>query len=301
MSDRRWTHVTAAKVAVRLSADFAINVSATTVGRLLGMLDYSLKSNKKCLSSGRSAGRDCQFGVIKSLREDFVADGEPVISVDTKKKELVGQFKNAGRTWRREAKKVKDHDFRSEAEGIAAPYGIYDIQRNFGALVVGRSADTPEFAVNSILTWWQLHGRNDYPGAKRLLILADSGGSNGAAPKMWKKHLQEKIADGYGLEVTVAHYPSGASKWNPIEHRMFSELSKNWAGIPLESFDTVLNYANGTATKNGLHIAAYSDPGEYAKGIKATKAEFKKLAVIHNDTLGKWNYTIMPRAEGAGQ
>jgi len=214
-------------------------------------------------------------GVIKSLREDFVAGGEPVISADTKKKELIGQFKNAGRTWHREAKKVKDHDFRSEAEGIAAPYGIYDIQRNFGALVVGRSADTPEFAGNSILTWWQLHGRNDYPGAKRLLILADSGGSNGAAPKMWKKHLQEKIADGYGLEVTVAHYPPGASKWNTIEHRMFSELSKNWAGIPLESFDTVLNYANGTATKNGLHIAAYSDPGEYAKGIKATKAELK--------------------------
>ena len=175
---------------------------------MLGALGYSLKSNKKCLSSGRSEGRDRQFGVIKGLQRDFVAGGEPVISVDTKKKELIGQFKNPGRTWRREAMKVKDHDFRSDAEGIAAPHGIYDVQRNFGALVVGRSADTPEFAVNSILTWWRQHGRNDYPGA---------GGSDGAAPKMWKKHLQEKIADGCGLEVTVAHYPSGASKWNPIE------------------------------------------------------------------------------------
>lgn len=297
MSERRWTHATASNVAARLAEEFDVKVSATTVGRLFGDLGYTLKSNKKCLSSGKAEGRDIQFGVIGRLRGDFVASGDPVISVDTKKKELIGQFKNAGRTWRREARKVNDHDFRSAAAGLAAPYGVYDVQRNFGALIVGRSADTPEFAVNSILTWWRRHGQQDYPKAKRLLILADCGGSNGASPKMWKKHLQEKIADGCGLAVTVAHYPSGASKWNPIEHKMFSQISKNWAGVPLESFDTLVNYAKGTTTKGGLCVAAYSDERKYMKGVKATKAELRSLALTASDTLGKWNYTIKPRPQ----
>ena len=297
MSERRWTHATAAKVAARLEADFTIKVSATTVWHLLGKLGYSLKSNKKCLSSGCASGRDEQFAVIKGKRQEFLDRREPVISVDTKKKELIGLFKNAGRTWCRKAKKTKDHDFRSEAIGIASSYGIYDTLKKFGTLIVGRSADTPEFAVNSILTWWRLHGQNTYPEAKRLLILADSGGSNGASPKMWKKHLQEKIADGCGLAVTVAHYPSGASKWNPIEHKMFSEISKNWAGVPLESFDTVVNFAKSTTTKTGLRIAAYHDDREYVKGVKATKAEMKHWALTPSDTLGKWNYTIAPRAQ----
>jgi hypothetical protein len=300
MSERRWTHETAGKVAACLAENFSVKVSATTVGRLLGEMAYSLKSNKKCISSGSSPGRGTQFGIITRLRQDFAAHGAPVISVDTKKKELIGRFKNAGRTWCREAKKVKDHDFRSEALGIASPYGIFDPQRNFGTLVVGQSADTPEFAVNCILTWWRMHGREHYPDAKQLLILADSGGSNGARPKMWKKHLQEKIADGCGLTVTVAHYPSGASKWNPIEHRMFSEISKNWAGVPLESFDTVVNYAKSTTTENGLRVAAYRDEREYAKGTKATKTEMRSMAVTVNSTLGNWNYTIAPRPEGIG-
>jgi hypothetical protein len=202
MSQHRWTHQSAEKVAQYLAEGFEIEVSATVVRRLLGKLDYSLKSNKKCLSSGNSPDRDKQFGIIKSLREEYVKTGDPIVSVDTKKKELIGLFKNPGRTWRRRHKKVKDHDFRSEAKGLASPYGIYDPQRNFGVLVVGESADTPEFAVNSILTWWKKHGQYDYPHTKRLLILADSGGSNGARPRMWKKYLQEKFADETGLTIT---------------------------------------------------------------------------------------------------
>ena len=230
MSERKWTHQTAEKISLCLEKGLEIKVSATVVRRLLRKLGYSLKSNKKCLSSGSSPDRDTQFGIIKRHRDEFSRLGEPIISVDTKKKEMIGLFKNSGRTWGKTYKKVKDHDFRSEAKGLASPYGIYDIQRNFGMLVIGESADTPEFAVNCILMWWEKHGRFDYPEAKRLLILADSGGSNGARPRMWKKCLQERFADQYGIIVTVAHYPSGASKWNPIEHRMFNEISKNWAG-----------------------------------------------------------------------
>jgi len=296
MSERRWTHQTAARVAECLVQELEIKVSATVVRRLLGELDYSLKSNKKCLSAGNSPDRDTQFGIIKRLREEFLETGDPIISVDTKKKELIGLFKNSGRTWRREARKVKDHDFRSEAEGMASPYGIYDIQRNFGVLVVGESADTPEFAVNSILTWWHKHGQEHYPKAKRLLILADGGGSNGARPRMWKRLLQETFADEHTMTITVAHYPTGASKWNPIEHRMFSEISKNWAGEPLESFETVINFARDTSTQTGLRIEAYRDQRDYEKGRKVSDKEMDKFAIIKGDELGKWNYTIQPRA-----
>lgn len=294
MSDRRWTHETAEKIAQCLAERLDIKVSATVVRRLLGDLKYSLKSNKKCLSAGNSPDRDSQFGIIRRLREDFIAAGDPVISVDTKKKELVGLFKNPGRTLCRDAKPVKDHDFRSEAVGIAAPYGIYDIWRNSGVLVVGQSADTPEFAVNSIVTWWRKQGRYDYPTANRLLILADSGGSNGARPRAWKRFLQERLASESGLTVTVAHYPSGASKWNPIEHRMFSEISKNWAGVPLESFDTIVNFAENTQTRTGLRINAYRDQGVYEKGIKVSDKELRQISLSRNDSLGKWNYTISP-------
>ena len=295
MSQRRWTHQTARKVAQCLFNGFGVNVSATVVRRLLGDLDYSLKSNKKCLSSGNSPDRDKQFGIIKSLREDYTKTNDPIISVDTKKKELIGLFKNPGRIWCRNAKKVKDHDFRSEAKGIASPYGIYDLQRNFGVLVVGESADTPEFAVNSILTWWKKHGQYDYPHAKRLLILADSGGSNGARPRIWKMRLQEKLADEFGLTITVAHYPTGASKWNPIEHRMFNQITKNWAGKPLETFDTVVNCARMTRTETGLQVESYHDKRIYEKGKKVPDKEMGKLELTKAEELGRWNYAIKPR------
>ncbi len=238
MSDRRWTHETAEAIAKCLGERAGIKISATVVRRLLGDIGYSLKSNRKCLSSSNNPHRDKQFGIIKDLREEFMDADDPAISVDTKKKELIGLFKNPGRTWRLLAKLVKDHDFRSEALGIASPYGIYDIVRNFGVLVVGQSADTPQFAVNSIAQWWIMHGQYQYTTSRRLLLLADSGGSNGARPRAWKWFLQKELADQFGLEITVAHYPTGTSKWNPIEHRMFSEISKNWAGVPLETFST---------------------------------------------------------------
>jgi hypothetical protein len=296
MSGRKWTHQTAEKIAMAL-LEYGIKVSATVVRRLLRQMDYSLKSNKKCLSAGNSSDRDPQFHMIKQLRTDFANAGDPIISIDTKKKELIGPFKNPGRTWCKEAKKVNDHDFRSEAIGMAAPYGIYDTERNHGLLVVGQSADTPEFAVNCIIKWWHCCGREHYPEAKRLLILADGGGSNGARPRAWKKFLQERFADEFNLTLTVAHYPTGASKWNPIEHRMFSEISKSWAGVPLESYDTVVNYASSTKTKTGLRVEACRDQREYQKGIKVSDKQMRAIALDSNDILGKWNYTISPMAE----
>lgn len=298
MSDKKWTHQTALKVADALTGH-GIRTSATVVRRLLHQLKYSLKSNKKCLSAGNSSDRDSQFNTIMDLRKEFGQAGDPVISVDTKKKELIGCFKNQGQVWCKEAKKVKDHDFRSEAIGIAAPYGIYDLAKNSGLLVVGQSADTPEFAVNCVLEWWRSYGQNQYPDSRRLLILADSGGSNGARPRAWKMFLQEKLADECGLTVTVAHYPSGASKWNPIEHRMFSEISKNWAGVPLESFDTIVNYASTTKTQTGLRIAACRDQRVYQKGVKVSDKQMRTIATRKNDLIARWNYTISPRMQTA--
>ena len=297
MSERKWTHQTAARLARCLEKRLGIQVSASVVRRLLGELKYSLKSNKKCLSSGNSPDRDAQFQIIKQLREEFESRGDPCISVDTKKKELIGPFKNPGRTWRLKAKKVKDHDFRSEAIGLAVPYGIYDPRMNFGVLVVGESVDTPEFAVNSIVTWWVNHGRFQYPTSKRLLILADNGGSNGSRLRGWKKFLQEKLADELGLTVTVAHYPTGTSKWNPIEHRMFSEISKNWAGEPLETFDMITAFARNTRTANGLEIEAYRDRRTYEKGKRVSDQELEQLAITKGESIGHWNYTTSPRVQ----
>lgn len=294
MSPHRWTHQTSVTIAHCLRQQCDLQISPTTVRRLLRDLDYSLKSNRKCLSAGNSPARDLQFGLIKQLREDFQRSGDPIISIDTKKKELIGLFKNPGRRWCREPVKVKDHDFRSEAVGIASPYGIYDPQRNHGVLVVGQSADTAEFATNSIALWWREHGRVHYPNALRLLVLADGGGSNAARSRAFKKCLQEKIADEFGLIITVAHYPTGASKWNPIEHRMFSEITKNWAGIPLVSFQTLINGARTTRTTTGLHIDAYLDEMVYKKGIKVSDQQMKELHITRNEILGKWNYTVTP-------
>lgn len=294
MTGRKWSRITPEKIAHCLDERLGIRVSGTTVRRLLAQLDYSLKCNSKTLSAGAHPDRDKQFGIIKHFREQFSATGDPIISVDTKKKELIGLFKNPGQVWCREAIQVKDHDFRSEALGIASPYGIYDVSRNSGVVVIGKSADTPEFAVNSIATWWQWHGRHEYPDSQRLLVLADSGGSNGARPRSFKKYLQERIADKYGLEVTVAHYPTGASKWNPIEHRMFSEVTKSWAGCPLASFETVINFAKNTRTETGLRIDAYLDDSEYEKGVKVSDKQFMQLNITRNAELSNWNYTIKP-------
>jgi len=294
MTEKKWTKQTLKTVSSCLESRLNVNVSPATVYRLLSQLNYSLKGNKKSLSTGTHPDRDKQFYIIECLRQQFSAAGDPIISIDTKKKELIGLFKNPGRVWCKKAKKVKDHDFRSQAEGIASPYGIYDVGLNCGVVVVGQSADTPEFAVNSIATWWLHHGSHQYLHSKHLLILADGGGSNGARPRAFKKFLQERIAAPYGLEVTVCHYPAGASKWNPIEHRMFSEISKNWAGHPLESFEIMVNFIKGTKTETGLHIEAYLDQREYEKGIKVSDKEFKQLHISRNEELSNWNYSITP-------
>jgi len=294
MSGKKWSRQTPGKIAVCLEERLNIHVSAATVYRLLLQLNYSLKGNCKTLSTGTHPDRDEQFGIIESFRRQFEAAGDPIISVDTKKKELIGLFKNQGQVWCREAQKVKDHDFRSQALGIAAPYGIYDVGLNSGVVVVGQSADTPEFAVNSIASWWVHHGSWQYPNSRQLLILADSGGSNGARPRAFKKFLQERIANKYGLEIFVCHYPAGASKWNPIEHRMFSEISKNWAGHPLESFEVLVNFVSNTRTETGLRIEAYLDEKEYEKGLKVSDKEFRELNISKNIKLGNWNYSIAP-------
>ena len=197
--------------------------------------------------------RDAQFRYIESQKQAFIAAGEPIISVDTKNKELIGDFKNAGQAWRREAEAVNVHDFLSEALGRGVPYGIYDVQRNDGVVYVGQSADTAEFAVQAIGRWWHEHGQQAYPKATKLLLLADAGGSNGCRPRLWKEQVQSQLSDTLGLTITVCHYPTGCSKWNPIEHRLFSHISINWAGQPLRTFETMLQLIRGTSNPHGSH------------------------------------------------
>lgn len=295
MGERKWTHQTAERIAEVLFEESGIKVSGTVVRRLLKEQGYSLKSNRKNLSSGSAPNRDEQFRNIADLREEFACRNQPIISIDTKKKELIGNFKNPGRKWEKDPTRVKDHDFRSEADGIAVPYGIYDIMRNRGMLVVGESADTPEFAVNCVVRWWKEEGCSAYPDATELLILADSGGSNAARSRVWKRDLQEELATRFGLTVSVAHYPTGASKWNPIEHRMFSEITKNWVAEPLDSFDTLMNFAAATTTKTGLQIQAVRNQQTYKKGQRVSDKEMKALNLSPGDSLPQWNYSISPQ------
>jgi hypothetical protein len=221
-----------------------------------------------------------------------------VISVDTKKKELIGNFKNSGRTWCQDAEEVNDHDFPHAALGKAIPYGIYDLQHHLGSVYVGRSADTPQFAVEMIAPWWQQEGQARFPGATKLLILADAGGSNGCRPRLWKHHLQEQLADQLGLEATVSHYPTGASKWNPIEHRLFGPISVNWAGKPLRTFAAMLACIRGTTTVTGLRVQAWLVDQVYEKGRAVSAAAMRDLNIQFAEVCPKWNYTIRPRLTG---
>jgi hypothetical protein len=293
MTGTKWTRRTTRKIAKELKR-LDIEVSRGTVARLLKQMGFSLRVNRKSISSGSSEDRDAQFEHIASLRERFAAKGDPIVSVDTKKKELIGQFKNAGTTWTREPVEVKDHDFRSEAVGMAIPYGVYDVQDNSGAVVVGTSHETSEFAVASLAKWWRYQGRMRYPGARNLLVLADTGGGNAANRHARKYFLQWGFCNKYRISVTVSHYPSGASKWNPVEHRLFSEISKNWRGRPLDSYQTCLNYIATTRTSTGLKVRAYLDTKQYEKGIEISKTELEFLRLKRDDTLPKWNYTLRP-------
>ena len=293
----KWSRRTTAKIAAELKM-VGIGVSPNTVAKLLKKLDFRLRVNHKKLSSGSGTERNQQFGYITELRERFARDGLPVISVDTKKRELVGRFKNPGTAWRRQPTLVNDHDFRSEARGVAIPYGVYDQQANRGSVFVGTSHDTSEFAVESIEKWWRYDGRRRYPKTDRLLILADAGGSNSAQRRGWKHALQTKLCDRHQLSVTVTHYPAGASKWNPIEHRLFSEISKNWAGEPLTSYETILNHIRTTKTSTGLRVKAYLVKRHYPKSVKFSDRQMQELALEKHEILPKWNYTLRPREAG---
>lgn len=294
MTRLKWTRKTTRKIALAL-ADLRIQISAGTVARLLKEMGYSLRVNHKKVSRGSPATRDLQFNHIAELRETFARRGHPLVSVDSKKRELVGNFKNAGVAWSRAPVPVNDHDFRSDAEGIAIPYGVYDLQGKRGSMFIGTSYDTPAFAVASLEKWWRYDGRYRYRSSRRLLILADNGGSNGSRNRAWKYNLQEKLCDRHQLTVTVAHYPSGASKWNPIEHRLFSEISKNWSGRPLDNYETILNYIRTTRTQTGLRVKAYLDTKTYEKGVKIPDTDMESVNLRRGSVLPDWNYTLRPR------
>lgn len=227
--------------------------------------------------------------------------GDPVVSVDTKKKELIGNFKNDGRTWRKAPDEVNAHDFPSDAECRAVPYGIYDLAANRGFVNVGTSADTPEFAVDSLTRWWREEGAKRYPNARRLLIHADTGGSNAATSRVFKVRLKEKLADAFDLDVTVCHYPAGASKWNPIEHRLFSQISINWAGTPLRSLKGMLACIRGTVTEAGLRVRALLAGKKYERGVKVTNKELASVKLKRHETCPTWNYTIWSSPLGRGK
>ena len=273
-------------------------VSLPVLSRLLKARDFRLRKNRKEREGTSPAQRDQQFLYLLQQRKDFQTAGQPVLSVDTKKKELVGNFKNPGQVWCQEAPCVNVHDFPSQSEGKAVPYGLYDLTHNRGTVYVGQSADTAEFAVDNLLHWCQHEMPTRFPNATRLLIHADCGGSNGARCRLWKEQLQTKLCDGLGLEVTVCHYPTGCSKWNPIEHRLFSEISKTWAGCPLTSFETILSYLRATTTATGLEVAAHLVTTIYQKGIEVAEEVMASLHLTPHDTCPQWNYTLRPREQG---
>jgi hypothetical protein len=269
-------------------------VSHATVGRLLRKLRFSLKTNVKRLTGPPHPDRNRQFRWIGKLRRLFLRAGAPVISTDTKNSVLIGNFKNPGVRWCRQADEVMAHDFPGDADCRAVPYGIYDVGRNRGHVCVATSKDTSELAVNSIRDWWRRHGRRAYGSCKRLLILADSGGSNGCRVRLWKRELQH-LADETGLTMTVAHYPRGASKWNPVEHRLFGPISQNWKAHPLRSLDILLGYIRETTTTTGLKVTVKLDSREYRQKIKVSNAEMRQLSLRRHRVCPLWNYTISPR------
>jgi hypothetical protein len=289
----KWTRKTPQKIA-ELLEQVDIPVSANTVARLLHNMNYSLRVNRKNLASGASPFRDQQFQYISSLRHRFARRGLPMISVDTKKRELVGNFKNAGAKWDRSPVLVNDHDFRSDSTGVAIPYGVYDLLANCGSVFLGVSHDTSAFAAHSIAGWWKREGSLRYRRARQLLILADTGGSNSCRRHAWKTELQAQLSNPFDLAVTVAHYPTGTSKWNPIEHRLFSEISKNWTAEPLDSYQKILNFLRTTSTKTGLAVSAYLDRTHYPTGLNPDPVLFRSLRLRTHKTLPAWNYTITP-------
>jgi transposase len=295
MSPLRWTCKSTRNLATELQQQ-GFDVSHTSVGRKLHELGYSLHALRKNLEGADHPDRDAQFRYINTLVEDFQAREQPVISVDTKKKELVGNFKNGGREWQPKAQpeQVNVHDFPDDAVGKAIPYGVFDMTRNEAWVSVGQDHDTPAFAVASIRQWWKTMGRRAYIDATELLITADAGGSNGYRPRAWKLELQA-LADEMGLRIRVCHFPPGTSKWNKIEHRLFCHITRNWRGKPLTSFETIVNLIGSTRTTKGLHVKARMDKRRYPTGVEINKTEMKRLALVRDEFHGDWNYQLSPR------
>ena len=298
ISGLKWTHKTTEKIAKQL-AHLNIEVSPKTVARLLKGEGYSLRLNHKTIESGIKNPppreiRDQQFEYISQMREAFARRGSPIISVDAKKKEMIGNFKNNGASWEKASYQVIDHDFPSDSDGRAIPYSIYDTLANLGFVVVGTSHETPTFVVEAIVLWWRLCGLKMYPKVKELLILADCGGGNSARSRGWKYHLVHQLCVPYKLTVTVCHYPPGASKWNPADHRLHPEISKNWAGKPLVNYETVINYIRTTKTDTGLRVRARLIRKHYPKGEKVSDADMAQLPIIRHETRPNWNYTLKP-------
>jgi len=293
-SPLRWTTKATRKLAEELTK-LGHRVSAWTVGNLLREENFSLQATSKQIEGRQHTDRDAQFRYINEQAKAHIEAGWPVVSVDTKKKELVGEYKNGGREWqpKGEPVRVKVHDFIDKQLGKAIPYGVYDVSANTGWVAVGRDHDTAAFAVQTLRRWWDQVGKPAYPAATRLLISADGGGSNGYRTRLWKIELA-KLAAETGLQVTVCHLPPGTSKWNKIEHRLFSHISMNWRGRPLTSHEVVVNLIASTATRTGLAVHAELDDGEYPTGIKISDRAMKALPITRHDFHREWNYTINP-------
>jgi hypothetical protein len=294
ISGLKWTHKSLRKIQQALD-DEGFAVSLPTISRLLRERDYSLRVNHKRVASKQCPERDQQFAYIIRWRKAYLRRQWPLISVDSKKRELVGNFKNAGTEWRQDRREVNMYDFASLAQGKAIPYGIYDIGGNQGYVSVGTSHNTAEFAVASIRAWWLNVGQKAYLGQRHLLIEADCGGANGNRCRLWKVGLQE-LADEFGLIITVTHYPTGASKWNPIEHRMFNLISGNWAGKPLDSYETILNHIRTTTSTTGFRCQGQLDTTEYELNKKVSNKDFDALRLRPHKRFPQWNYTIYPRS-----
>ncbi|MCX6631372.1 MAG: ISAzo13 family transposase [Candidatus Solibacter sp.] len=296
-SPLRWTCKSVRRLAEELQQE-GHAVSHQTVAELLHAMDYSLQANQKTLEGSQHADRDTQFEYINRRARRYLKQGEPVISVDTKKKELVGDFKNGGREWQPQGQpepvRVHDSEIREPDKGKVAPYGVYDLGRNMGWVSVGVDHDTAAFAVESIRRWWRWMGRPGYPRAKRLLITADSGGSNGARVRLWKWELQ-KLADETGLEISVCHLRPGTSKWNKIEHRLFSFISQNWRGKPLVSHEVIINLIAATTTTAGLAVQSQLDTNAYPAGLKVSDKQMAELRLKRETFHGDWNYRLLPR------
>jgi transposase len=293
-SPLRWTCKSVRRLAAELQAQ-GHQVSPQLVSELLHAAGYSLQGARKTREGAQHPDRNAQFEHIAARVQDFQKRGAPVISVDAKKKELVGDFKNAGREWhpQGQAPKVRVYDFVDPELGKAIPYGVYDLHANVGWVSVGVDHDTPAFAVATIRAWWFQMGSVMYPQAKDLLITADSGGSNSTRARLWKRELQH-FADESGLRVSVSHLPPGTSKWNKIEHRLFCDITANWRGKPLESREVVVSLIGATTTAQGLHIQAALDAGQYPTGVKVSDAEMTSLQIARAEFHGDWNYTILP-------